>query len=223
MDCHGMEVALVSSRLRRMGDDAFLLAEANHRVANEIAAATAALRLVKAAKGSRSRWRLLGDAIERLEAFAVTHRHFAAARSDGARVDVGAGLADVCSALAVARRSARGSTMSLDLPSTFVDPTTARNLALVADELVTNAIKYGLEGRAGMLIVSLRDDGQQVHLVVSDDGPGIAPNTDPDGSGLGSGIVAELVRRSGGEIAYRTGCHGTTVHVSMPYRNALDA
>lgn len=217
MDFQEMRSSSDSSRLRSMGDDMFLLAESNHRVANELAAALAALRLVKAAKGSKARWRLLGDAIDRLEAFAVTHRHFSITPPVGTRVDVGADIAVLCSALAVARRSSQGSTMSLDLPSTFVDGGTARCLALIADELVTNAINFGLEGRAGILLVTLRDDGSHLHLLVSDDGPGVVPDASAGNGGLGSGIVAELVRRSGGEFSVATGSAGTTVRVSIPH------
>lgn len=217
MDLQEMRAPSDTSRLREMGDDMFLLAESNHRVANEIAAALAALRLVKAAKGSTARWRLLGDAIDRLEAFAETHRHFAATPSAGTRVDVGSELALLCSALAAARRSSSGSTMSLDLPSIFVDGDTARCVALIANELVTNAIKYGLNGRAGLLIVSLSDDGSHLHLLVSDDGPGIAPDAAATNGGLGTGIVAELVRRSAGELTLMTGRAGTSFRVSVPH------
>lgn len=220
MDLQEMRASSDSSRLRAMGDDTFLLAESNHRVANEIAAALAALRLVKAAKGSKARWRMLSDAIDRLEAFAVTHRHFAAAPSDGTRVNVGFEIAILCSALAVARRSSQGSTMSLDLPSVFVDSGTARYLALIANELVTNAIKHGLNGRAGLLVVSLSDDGSHLHLLVSDDGSGIAPDESVDRGGLGSGLVAELVRRSGGELTLMTGSTGTSFRVSIPHDGA---
>lgn len=222
MDLREMRASCDTSRLSDMGDDVFLLAESNHRVANEIAAALAALRLVRAAKGSTSRWRLLGDAIDRLEAFAETHRHFAATPGEGTRVDIGSELVSLCSALAVARRSSSGSTMSLDLPTIFVDGGTARCVALIANELVTNAIKYGLAGRAGLLIVSLSDDGTNLNLLVSDDGQGITPDAAADREGLGSGIVAELVRRSGGELTLITGSTGTSYRVSIPHDGGLD-
>lgn len=216
-------VSASSRQMRAMSDEAFVLAETGHRVANELAAALAALRLVKSARGSRSRWALLGDAIERLEGFAVTHRLFTAAVYPDARVDVGEALGRLCTALAAARRSASGSEMTLDLPTTFVDGATARSLALVANELVTNAIKYALDGRAGIVLVSLKDDGERVHLVVSDDGPGFDASAAPEGTGMGSGIVSELVRRAGGGISVKTGREGTTYQVSLPHTDARDA
>ena len=204
-----------SEIMRRMGLDAFLLAEANHRVSDELAAALAALRMVKLATGSKSRWRLLGDAIERLEAFATTHQHFAARPPVGTKVDAAIGIDVVCTALAAARRSARGSRMSLHLPTTLVDGTTARNLALVADRLVTNAITHGLDGRAGLLSVSLSREGNDILLIVSDDGP-IGPSGPAAGDhGVGSGIAAELVRRSGGEFSVTKGPTGTTARITM--------
>jgi two-component sensor histidine kinase len=223
MDLDARRTTSVSPKLLAMSEDAFLLLEANHRVSNELAAAIAALRLVKAARGSRSRWKLLGEALERLEAFAITHRHFTAVPACGESVDVGMGIETICTALATARRSASGSTMKLDLPATFVEAVMARNLTLIADELVTNAIKYGLEDRGGIVIVTLRDTGGHLHLVVSDDGPGASSAAGRNGSGLGSGIVAEIVRRAGGEMSFATGSCGTTVQVSLPRGTPCDA
>lgn len=211
----GMRSNRSSVFMRRMGLDAFLLAEANQRVSDELAAALAALRMVKLAAGSKSRWRLLGDAIDRLEAFATTHQHFAARPPAGTKVDAAIGIEVVCTALAAARPAARGSTLALDLPPTLVDGTTARNLALVADRLVTNAITHGLEGRAGVLSVSLCRRGDDILLVVSDDGPIGPAGSVANDHGVGPGIAAELVRRSGGEFCVTKGPTGTTARIIM--------
>lgn len=212
----------VETRLQAMSDDAFLLAEANHRVSNELAAALAALRLILAAKGSRSRWRLLGHAVDRLEAFSATHRHFAAQPPLGIKVDVGASVELICSSLATAQDSARDSILMLDAKPAIIDGNVARTLSLVANELITNAIKYGLAGRSGHLWVSLRDHGEIIKLVVTDDGPGMSSAGPCRGTGLGSGIVGELVRRANGAVAIITGPSGTSVTVTLPHSGGRD-
>ena len=87
---------------------------------------------------------------------------------------------------------------------------------MVAHELIHNALRHAMEGRSGMLAVVLRGSAQEVRLAVIDDGPGIRRGSGNGGSGMGSPIVAELVRRGGGTIECRSGADGTKVRVKMP-------
>lgn len=203
-----------------MTDDRLLLQENAHRVANELAAALAALGMIRPAKGSRSRWRLLEAAIRRLEGFAAVNRILALPTA--VPVALSAEVARLCRALVSGRRSIGASRLVLDVGDFHVDGVTARRVLLVAAELVQNAVRHGLEGRDGLLQVALRLDGRDVLLGVSDDGPGIAPsNPDPSG-GMGSFIVAELVRRAGGVMECSTGPGGTAFHVAVPHRTPVD-
>ena len=198
-----------------ISEDALMLAEASHRTANEITVAIAAMRLVRANGGaSRSRWRLLDEAIERLEGFARVHRLLGTRPSS--RVDAGAELTELCRALLAARFEASGSRCMLDLAETWVDGGTARRLALVATELVANAVRHALTGRKGVLKVMLCAGDGMVMLSVVDDGPGMARSRATSGTGQGGGIVAEIVARSRGSIVYDSGPDGTAVHVSLP-------
>lgn len=194
-------------------DDRLLLLEQAHRVANEVAAALAALHLVRNASGSRPRWKLLNSAIDRLEGFAAVNRAIAVG---GAGVDLGVELERLCVGLGAARREARGSRVTLDVASVEVDGGTARRVLMVAAELVSNAVRHSLEGRDGRLVVVLRRDGDDVAMSVIDDGPGIGCSPAPGGSGMGGPIVRELVRRAGGLMECDTGPDGTSFHVLVP-------
>ena len=204
--------------LATVSEDRLLLLESVHRVNNEVAAALAALGMIRPSGGAKARWRLLGAAVERLEGFAAVNR--ALALPIGVPVALSAELERLCEGLGAARRSGRRSLISLDLGHVVVDGATARRVLLVAAELVHNAIRHALQGRNGRLALVLRQDARDVMLAVVDDGPGMDAPATSRGSGMGGPIVAELVRRGGGVMECRTGPDGTRFHVAFPHGSA---
>jgi two-component sensor histidine kinase len=83
----------------------------------------------------------------------------------------------------------------------------APSLALILNELLTNAVKYGLPPDGPQKIsLSLRSAGGKLVLSVQDSGPGFRPNQGQKrASGLG--LVRGLLRQLGGSLAvdYRNG------------------
>jgi two-component sensor histidine kinase len=77
---------------------------------------------------------------------------------------------------------------------------TAVPLALIVNELVTNAAKHGVNGRGqGSIKVCLKRDADTFVLQVEDDGPGFElAETRRRSSGLG--LVMGLVRQIGGSF-----------------------
>ena len=104
-------------------------------------------------------------------------------------------------------------------------------LAQVVANLVENAFKFAT-GRVVVSVESQGSAGELVAVVVSDDGPGIAPDELPRvferlyqshraatrraGSGLGLAIVAELVSAMGGSVAAESEGTGTRMVVRLP-------
>jgi two-component system, sensor histidine kinase PdtaS len=80
---------------------------------------------------------------------------------------------------------------------------TAIPLGFVANELITNAAKYG----TGRITVGLAiDPGRGYALSVANDGPGLPEGFDPAASkGLGMKIIRSLVGRIGGELRFGRG------------------
>jgi len=209
------------SMIAAMSEDRLLLQEAAHRTANELSAALAALNLIKPAKGSRARWRLLSAAMERLEGFATVNRVLAL--PTGVPVMLSQEIECLCAGLGAARCSIGDSRIVLDVGDFAVNGSTARRVLLIAAELVHNGIRHALEGRTGKLTVALRLDKRDVMLGVLDDGPGIVSAAASRGNGMGNVIVSELVRRAGGVIECSTGPGGTAFHVAIPHGTYVES
>lgn len=203
-----------AGELRAATEDRLLLLEAAHRVANEVAAALAALRMVRPVTGSRPRWRLLAGAAARLEGFAQVNRLLAI--PDGAEVALAGELGRLCEGLAAGRTDGRRDFLDLDLDEVVVGGAIARRVLMVAAELLLNAIRHGLRDGAGRVTLALRGDAAGVTLAVSDDGPGMDAASAARGSGMGGHIVAELVRRGGGAMECRSGPDGTSLTIAFP-------
>ena len=122
-----------------------------------------------------------------------------------------------------------------DLPPVVGDRS---EILQLLDNLIGNALRYG---RAGTPVrIRLAPEREMVHLSVSDEGEGIAPEhlpriterfyrADPSrsrslgGTGLGLSIVKHIVERHRGRLRIESELgKGTTVHVFLPvFRQAL--
>jgi two-component sensor histidine kinase len=100
-----------------------------------------------------------------------------------------------------------------------IDPDRAVPFGLLVNELGTNAIKHAFPGGTGRIVLNLERAGDEIELVVADDGVGIAANGPSSAPGKhGSDYVAIFVRQLGGKIeASRSDEAGTTVTVRFPH------
>src|SRR6202035_3141639 len=83
-----------------------------------------------------------------------------------------------------------------------IDPDRAVPFGLLVNELATNAIKHAFPGGTGHLMLGVERVGDQIELIVADDGVGIKDEgvaRVPEKRG--SDYVAIFVRQLGGTIA----------------------
>lgn len=131
-----------------------------------------------------------------------------------------------------------GKTISMDLPdndplSVIGDP---NHLIRVLDNLIVNAMRYTYD-KGHIEIKAFRDNstgiGENVHIIVSDDGCGIPPSeiayvfdrfyrasnsvSQKNGSGLGLAIVKSIIEKHGGKVWVESvEKHGSSFHVIIP-------
>ncbi|HEX3002130.1 MAG TPA: PAS domain S-box protein [Methanoregula sp.] len=104
-----------------------------------------------------------------------------------------------------------------DIDRNFLDIETAIPLGLILNELISNALRHAFPGdRTGTITISSHPVGDRISLVISDDGTGMNPDFDWQGtSSLGFRLVNSLIDQLGGTIEKKPGT-GTTFNILFP-------
>lgn len=104
-----------------------------------------------------------------------------------------------------------------------IDPAVleARVPSLILQPLVENAIRHGIAAspRGGRLEITATRTGDQLHLEVRDNGPGLKPNDARSGNGIGIGHTqARLERLYGSRARFQlTSDQGVVASMSLPW------
>jgi len=76
---------------------------------------------------------------------------------------------------------------ALQLPPDLIE-----DMRLAVTEACTNVVRHAYHGEPGPIDVTIRPNGDQLELIVSDQGAGIGPSPDLAGPGLGLPLIAAL-------------------------------
>ena len=179
-----------------------LLAEMNHRVANEYALAVSSISLAARYATPDARPALLAVR-DRLFGYAEAHRAHLAPK--GESVDLSDYLERLCHNLVRAHLAERGVALRFIAEPCFLPSVACWRVGLIVSELITNALRHGGAGAGGLITVELRVSGDGLDCVVRDNG---GPTPFSPG-GYGSQIIEGIARELGGRINRsfaRTGC-----------------
>ena len=207
------EVVLAASLLaaeNRLIDSGTMLHEVNHRAKNSIQIAMSLLGLQMHATQSEEVRLELANAIRRLGNIAAAHLMLNSQSAGEQRTAFRAYLTMICTET---HQSLGGERIELivDTDELALDTSRAINLALIASEALTNAMKYAFpDAREGTIRVDCHADGEAARLTIADDGVGFAP-TAREGA-LGLRLVRTLAKAIGGE-AEIDGSRGTRIGV----------
>lgn len=169
--------------------------EIHHRVKNNLQTVAALLRMQSRRMESEEGKQGLAQAMRRVSTIALVHETLSQGLTQNVNFDELIDrqfrlAAEVASPTQQVRTEKEGSFG--ELPSDFATP-----LALVINELVTNAVEHGLSDRKGTVWLSasrqMGPDAEEILTVtVADDGVGLPP--EPRREGLGLQIVRTLVQ-----------------------------
>lgn len=195
-----------------------LLHEVNHRVKNSLQIVTSLLMLqANQAKDGPLRQSLM-DARSRIAVIADLHqRLYATSQHDS--VEFGGYIRDLARETLGSLQDAGRIRFEADVESGIdIALGPAVSLALVVNELVTNAVKYAFpDDRPGRVILACRRTPDCIILSVADDGVGMPGDFDPGKpTGLGMRIVTSLVRQVRGTLDIGDAAPGTVFVISLP-------
>lgn len=190
-----------------------LTREVSHRVKNSLGIIAGFLHLqARGAATDETR-----DALKAAQArvLAVAQVHDQLWRADtGEMVSLDVFLGSLCRGLEGASSFDQ---VSFEGDPILISTDTAIPLALITNELVTNALKYAYAGASGPVWVNLVDKGDRGVLCVRDQGQGLPPGFDLDqpSTGLGMKVVTGLTRQIGGRLKAQSLEQGTRFSVEF--------
>ncbi|WP_395452329.1 PAS domain S-box protein (plasmid) [Azospirillum melinis] len=210
------EIKSMEAALRKLvGQKSTLLREVNHRVKNSLQLVSSLLTLQTLSlpdEGVRVHFQ---DARSRIEAIARVHNRLYQA-DQFQTIEFGTYLNELCEDLA---RASGGDSMCdivvrsdvIDLPIDHAAP-----LGLIANELITNAVKHRGNGAARVTVTFRRED-EKLALTVSDRGPGLPSNFDIRKSrSLGMRLISSLAGQIRASVDIDTTTQGTTFRIELP-------
>jgi two-component sensor histidine kinase len=199
-----------------------LLREVNHRVKNNLQIVSSLLHLQAKTAGAAAS--LFQDAAARVAAIAIVHQQLHK-YDDVGTVALDRYLIDLCQGIGAASSSPdRAWSQVVDAVPLIISTDVAVPLALIVNELITNAIQHSRPlGESGSVHIALKDRVDNFSISVSDSGkgpPAAKTAADPGArhAGLGTLIVETLARQIKATVTKERSTAGYEVAVIVPHR-----
>lgn len=189
-----------------------LLKEMAHRTKNNLAILGATIRM-QVRNGEPAVAAALEGTARRIQVMAEVYDHLSP-KEDSRLVDMRRFLSDVVEKVFQSLAPTGPVAFQVRCDEAHLTNQQALAIGIMANELVTNALKYAFpDQRSGQIVVELTVTGE-IELAVRDNGIGLARDQHP--KGLGSRIVALLTQQLGGRLAYERPDAGVMVVLRAP-------
>ncbi|WP_246775324.1 sensor histidine kinase [Bradyrhizobium diazoefficiens] len=189
-----------------------LLDEMAHRTKNNLAILGAMVRM-QARNGEPAVAAALEGTARRIQVMAEVYDHLSP-KEDSRLVDMRRFLSDVVEKVFQSLAASGPVAFQVACEEVHLPNQQALAIGLIANELVTNALKYAFpDQRSGQIAVELTVAGE-IELSVRDNGIGVAGDRHP--KGVGSRIVALLTQQLGGTLSYERRDPGVMVVLRAP-------
>lgn len=191
-----------------------LLHEVDHRVKNNLQIVAGMIRNQARFAASDETKDALTTATTRVETLGAVHQALYQSH-DVSTIDIAEVAGQIAQSIVMATGRAnihvRTDLEPMVVPARFASP-----VALLLNEVVTNAVKHAFpdENQLGTITVSTRSDAEHRRLIIQDDGSGM-PTTTPSKKTFGTRLITSLVRQLDGSMTVRSAEPGTYVEITF--------
>lgn len=189
-----------------------LLHEVDHRVKNNLQMISSLIVMQARSIPDPAIRESLRTMLERVEALSTVHRRLYQS-DDVTRFDIADFVRDLVTDL-VAANGRDDLTVSFDLAPIDIKAERAAPVALMVNELVTNALKHAFNGRGGRLGVRVGERRPMAEIEIRDDGRGM--NGADGANSFGMKLIGSLSRQLRARVDWVAEDPGTRVTISLP-------
>jgi two-component sensor histidine kinase len=207
-------VALVAEREARIAERDTLLSEVDHRVKNNLAILSSLFAMQIRSSASDEAKTALTKAMGRIQSLAQAYDRLRYQPQSGAVLDAGPFLESLAESLRNALALDGGIALRVEADPVLIGRDRAVAVALLVNEVVTNAAKHAFVGREhGAIRVRLSAEGSNATLEIADDGIGMPSEVAK--TGLGRRLLETLAAMAKGKLALSTGPTGTRYRLKL--------
>ena len=203
---------LLKLNAQRIADLELAMEELDHRTMNNFQLAMAILQIEAKRVPAGTASDALESACNRLGVLASVHKRLKRSNDDLRSRDLAPLIEEILVGARVHAETTPLVSITADLKPVQVPPEHAVRTGLIANELVTNALKYAFPDGRGNVHISLSPTGAGYRLEVTDNGVGRATKSEP---GSGSRLMPKLASANGGKLVYTDG-PGTKAVLEIP-------
>ncbi len=211
------ELAVSNEKLgAKNAENELLLKEIHHRVKNNLQTISSLLNLQSASISDQNALEAVQESQSRVRSMALIHQKLYQGENLAA-VEMKSYFETMGEAMLHSFGDAgKRVSLNVEMPELEMDVDTAIPLGLIANELITNSLKYAFpENRPGKLKISLTtENDQQFLLKIADDGVGFDKKDKPKGTGFGTRLVSLLAMQLNGKVETQTE-NGTATFVKF--------
>ncbi|WP_069130669.1 sensor histidine kinase [Rhodohalobacter halophilus] len=200
-----------------------LLKEIHHRVKNSLSIVSGLLEMQSYSTENEKTIRILQNSQSRIQSIALIHDKLYKTESLS-EIQLDIYIRDLAESIhSTFAEINKKVTLTFDLDRVYIDSKRVIYCGLLVNELVVNSFKHAfrLQGdKTGVLTISLKNEGSHFLLTISDNGPGLPSNFNPDESnGLGAMLISTFAENLKAELSVSSPTGGGTSYTfTIPHK-----
>lgn len=198
-------------------EKSILVHEIHHRVKNNLTLLKSLLFLQSKTSAHEEVKRILEECQARIQSMALVHSNLYGENENG-MLEVRA-FAELLLSELSASFKAQEHDIAFEIEGTCRDVNIAQSvpLGLVLNELATNSIKYAFtDVQEPLISVQISETAGSIHIVYSDNGPGLPNGFDADKGGFGFRLLHILSQQLNATLRYERGEQGPVFRITIP-------